>query len=207
MKKERLKRWCAGLCAAALVAAIPTFAFATSTAAENEINDSTPSGNTSVTAKVSTQPDPNDPVYVIAIPQKVDFGTLQQPATNTDSYKKTTITVRCVEANDIPNDKWIAVLVKDKTATSAADSFKLVKDNAENITLDYEMLYNDNSIQNQKWYTNGFLFNGFKKAGDTATDTLRLNQKQLYGKDMNTYAGTYTGTLTFYTRLAGINDN
>ena len=204
MKKGKFKKLGAGLCVAALVVGTPTFVFATGT--EKELNDSTPSGNTSVTAQVSTRPDPNDPVYVIAIPQKVDFGTLQQPATDSNSYKKTDITVKCIEANNIPNDKWIAVLVKDSRATSSADPFRLVKDNAENITLDYEMLVGDNSILEQPWYTNGYLFNAFKNPGDVATNTLRLNQKQLYGKNMATYAGTYTGNLTFYTRLASFDD-
>ena len=68
----------------------------------------------------------------------------------------------------------------------------------------YEIMYNDASIQNGTWYDNGFLFNVFMKAGQTATDQLRLNRNQLYNKDLSTWGGAYTGTLNFYTRVRNV---
>ena len=61
------------------------------------------------------------------------------------------------------------------------------------------------SIQNGTWYDNGFLFNVFMNAGQSATDQLRLNRNQLYNKDLSTWGGgAYTGTLNFYTRVRDV---
>ena len=204
MRNKKFKKGMAGLCAALLVAG--TVGMAVQASGTTDLDDTTPGGNTSVIAKVDTSDDPYAPTYIIAIPQKVDFGNLRQPVTDTNAYKTTDITVKCTQAVNIPTGSTIAVLVKDSTASVETDPFVLIKDDGNSVKLNYEMLVGGESIQNQTWYNNGFLFNSFTQAGQEATNTLRINQRQLYGKDLSTYGGTYTGTLKFYTRLASIGD-
>lgn len=205
MKNVKVKRWLTGLFAAAVVAVTPVYALAAE-GDEKDLDNVTPSGETSVTASVDGE-SPTAPSYVIAIPSKVDFGTIKQPAAEANSYVTRDITVRSVTITNLPTGSAVAVLVKDSAATQQTDPFKLVKDNNDGIYLTYQILNpSGNSIQDEQWYTNGFLFNAFTASDQTATNTLRLNQKQLYGKDLATYAGSYTGTLNFFTRVADIND-
>lgn len=199
--KKKLLRKIAGLCAVAMLMLTPVCAFA------EDLDDTTKSaGDTSIIANVSGSV-PGGPTYLITIPSSVNFGTLQQPVSNTNSYKTMDITVTAKEITNLPNGSAVAVLVKDATATAEADPFKIIKDGNNQIALEYQMLTpSGNSIASQQWYTNGFLFNAFTKTGDVATNTLRINEKQLYNKDMNQYAGAYTGTLNFYTRIASMED-
>ena len=43
----------------------------------------------------------------------------------------------------------------------------------------------------------GYNFAYFKNQGQSATGTIRLNQKQLYGKNIAEIAGDYSGTMVF----------
>ncbi|CDC41018.1 unknown [Clostridium sp. CAG:352] len=43
----------------------------------------------------------------------------------------------------------------------------------------------------------GYYLGDFQNTGDSKTGTLRLNQKQLYGKDIAEIAGDYSGTIVF----------
>lgn len=146
------------------------------------------SGDTTVTATVEENPNKAD--YIIRIPETVDFGTIKQPETEGDAYSYKDITVECVKAENLEAGTGIAVLVKDATATGNTDPFLLTHNTNKDCALTYEIMYNDASIQNGTWYDNGFLFNVFMKAGQSATDKLRLNRNQLYNKDLSTWGGS-----------------
>ena len=159
-------------------------------------------GDTTVTATVEENSNKAD--YIISIPETVDFGKIQQPETEGNAYSYKDITVECVKAENLEAGTGIAVLVKDATATGNTDPFLLTHNTNKDCALTYEIMYNDASIQNGTWYDNGFLFNVFMKAGQSATDQLRLNRNQLYNKDLSTWGGAYTGTLNFYTRVRNV---
>ena len=48
---------------------------------------------------------------------------------------------------------------------------------------------------------NGYMFVMLKDANDTLNATLALNQKQIYGQNLNDLAGEYSGTMTFHTEI------
>ena len=165
-------------------------------------NEDKKMGDTQVTATV--EENENKASYVIQIPDTVDFGKIQQPETEGDAYSYKDITVECVKAENLEAGIGIAVLVKDATANGNTDPFLLTHNKNKECAMTYEIMYNDASIQNGTWYDNGFLFNVFMKAGQSATDQLRLNRNQLYNKDLSTWGGAYTGTLNFYTRVRNV---
>ena len=162
-------------------------------------------GNTEVTATV--EENTNKASYVIEIPDTVDFGKIQQPETEGDAYSYKDITVSCITADNLAAGNAIAVLVKDATATDMSDPFLLTHNANSDCVLTYEIMNNDESIQNGTWYANGFLFNTFTAAGQEATDQLRLNRGQLYNRDLSVWGGQYTGTLNFYTKIVNVYAN
>ena len=62
----------------------------------------------------------------------------------------------------------------------------------------------DISAQNR--YANGYLLTGFEKAEESVTGTLKLDQNQLYGVDLSSWAGNYQGTINFFSRIASLDD-
>ena len=68
----------------ALSMAVATMVTASTAAFAAELTLSSTTGNTEVTANIQ---DPGAVNYIITIPDKVDFGTLTQPETDTDSFK------------------------------------------------------------------------------------------------------------------------
>lgn len=162
-------------------------------------------GNTEVTATV--EENTNKASYIIRIPDKVDFGKIQQPETEGNVYSTIDIKVSCVEAENLAAGNGIAVLVKDATATESSDPFRLTHNANSDCVLNYEIMNNDESIQKGTWYANGFLFNTFTAAGQEATDQLRLNRGQLYNKNLSVWGGQYTGTLNFYTKIVNVYAN
>lgn len=199
MKARNFKRWVAGFCAAAMLAGVPAmvgYASGIST-----LTDTQQTGETSVTAEV-VQND-NQPTYAIVIPDTVDFGQIQQPTTSETAYVSTTITVQCERAENLASGQAVSVLVRDNTATYERDPFKLA--NNMGGELQYEMIDEaGRSIQNNAWFDNGFPYAAFTGGGQDEVMTLRLNKAQLYGKDLTTWGGQYSGTLTFTTRIASI---
>lgn len=159
-------------------------------------------GDTTVTATVEENSNKAD--YIISIPETVDFGKIQQPETEGNAYSYKDITVSCIKAENLEAGTGIAVLVKDTTATGNTDPFLLTHNTNKDCALTYEIMYNDASIQNGTWYANGFLFNLFTGADQSATDKLRLNRNQLYDKDLSVWGGQYTGTLNFYTKIVDV---
>ena len=159
-------------------------------------------GDTTVTATV--EENENKAAYVIEIPDKVDFGKIQQPETEGNAYSYKDITVSCIKADNLGAGNGIAVLVKDASAAESSDPFRLTHNTNSDCVLNYEIMNKDESIQNGTWYSNGFLFNLFTGAGQEATDKLRLNRNQLYNKDLSVWGGQYTGTLNFYTKIVDV---
>lgn len=206
MNNTKFRKFMAGMCMAAVcvagIAVSPVTAFADETT-ETTLDATNKEGNTEVTAEVVA--DSSNPTYEIVIPKKVDFGKIQQPTTEKDNYVSTDITVKCKKAEGLESAQAVAVLVKDVTAQDEKSPFVL-KNNAGG-ELQYEMIDSTGTeIHNTTWYPNGFLFSSFTGGGQVSTDTLRLNRAQLYGKDLAQWGGAYTGTLHFYTRIAGIGD-
>lgn len=197
---KKAKKWAAGLCMAAMLAATPALAVCAS-----ELNKSNPSGTTTVEANVAESA-PENPTYVISIPAKVDFGTISQPNTEGTNYQTTDITVTCSSLEGLQQRQAIAVLVKDATATMDTDPFKLTNANGAELTYDLIMSSDSSNIKGSTWYANGYLFTSFTAAGQSAQNILRLDRGQLYGQDLALYGGKYTGSLTFYTRVAGVGD-
>ena len=159
-------------------------------------------GDTTVTATVEENLNKAD--YIISIPETVDFGKIQQPETEGNAYSTKDITVSCIQADNLAAGNAIAVLVKDASAAESSDPFRLTHNENSDCALTYEIMNNGESIQNETWYSNGFLFNLFTGAGQEATDKLRLNRNQLYNKDLSVWGGQYTGTLNFYTKIVDV---
>lgn len=203
MDNAKLKRWMAGICAAGFVAGMSAMAAFADEATETTLMEMSNAGDTTVKAEVVENT--NNPTYEIAIPKTVNFGQIQQPTTEKDSYVSTPITVKCTKAENLESGQTVAVLVKDGTAQDEKSPFVLT--NNKGGELQYEMFDStDTEIHKTTWYPNGFLFASFTGGGQTSTDTLKLNVAQLYGKDLAQWGGEYTGTLHFYTRIAGIGD-
>ena len=194
------KKLVAGFMAATMmVSVMSTGVFAKELNPDSETNKA---GDTQVTATV--EENENKAAYVIEIPDKVDFGKIQQPETEGNAYSTKDITVSCIQADNLAAGNAIAVLVKDASAAESSDPFRLTHNENSDCALTYEIMNNGESIQNETWYSNGFLFNLFTGAGQEATDKLRLNRNQLYNKDLSVWGGQYTGTLNFYTKIVDV---
>ena len=187
------------MAATMMVSVMSTGVFAKELNPDSETNKA---GDTQVTATV--EENENKAAYVIEIPDKVDFGKIQQPETEGNVYSYKDITVSCIKADNLGAGNGIAVLVKDASAAESSDPFRLTHNENSDCALTYEIMNSDESIQNGTWYANGFLFNLFTGAGQEATDKLRLNRNQLYNKDLSVWGGQYTGTLNFYTKIVDV---
>lgn len=198
MSRSNFKRWVAGLCAATMLAGVPAMV---GYATNNTLTDSNPGGQTEVTAEVTA---PATVSYIIAIPDKIDFGQIQQPSTGATSPVSKTFTVSCVTADGLASGQGIAVMVKDETAATQDDPFVLVNDNIGSNQLFYQLFNSQGmDITSATWYTNGFLFATFSGAGQESNGTLTLDRAQLYNRD-TTWQGRYTGKLNFYTSVASV---
>ena len=159
---------------------------------------------------------PGDVSYIITIPDHVDFGTLIQPETETDSYKFCELNVEATQLNNLAKNQKVAVYIKD--SSSGDGRFLLTQQGASDpfyIPYDiYDHTVNDQTVSsaipvnrsaNSK--AQGYLLYDFgsESAGKVQTAVLALNQKELYKKDLSVIAGNYSGTITFYSEL--ITDN
>lgn len=200
MKARNFKRWVAGLCATAMLAGAPAMV---GYATDIELTRENTTGETTVKATVVEND--NQPTYTIMIPDTVEFGQIQQPTTAADAYVTTSITVKCTNVSNLGSEQAISVLVKDSKGDGPNSQFLL--NNSTGGELAYEMLNEaGQSIQNTTWYSDGFLYAAFTSAGQSKPMTLRLNKAQLYGKDLATWGGEYTGTLNFTTKIGSITD-
>lgn len=198
----------------ALSMALATVAAASTTAFAAELTNTNPSGSTEVTAKILS----GEVSYVITIPDKADFGDLEQPAEAGDSYKDVNYTVTATDIKNLPSNSRIIVYVKDENADPENTQFYLTQQVESNPTqLIYDVYdkpseeINDsiNSVNQSSTFDQnyGYQIVLFSKTGQSLTGTLRLNQAQLYGKDINEIAGDYSGHMVFSSSIYDIPTN
>ena len=185
----------------ALSMAVATMVTASTAAFAAELTPSSTTGNTEVTANIQAS---GEVSYTITIPDKVDFGTLTQPETDTDSFKDVNFTVTATKIENLSDTDYVIVRVKNEGATVDDSAFYLTQKTSPNTKFIYDV-YNVSPIED--YYLpfavvpmtepNGYFFVAFDKVGAKTTGTLRFNQKQLYGKDISEIAGDYSGTMVF----------
>lgn len=172
-----------------------------------------PDGSTEVTAKIEGA-GPGEVSYIITIPDKVDFGTLAQPETDQDSYKYIGFNVVATELNNFSVRDAVSVHMKDSvsddgqfylTQKDSASPFKMSYDVYEHVVddanrLDYTPM-NENDAGEYGYHLCTFTSGSEGAVQDV---TLALNQRKLYGQDLNTIAGDYSGTMVFHSTLTTI---
>lgn len=192
-----------GLIAAAVVGTLPMSVRA------NDVTEANSDADTTVSGTVSSEV--RNPSYVISIPSSIDFGALKKPATNINAYKDIPFEIKMVSLSDLQEGQVVAVLVRDSSWATGPDEptsrFSIVK-TPQNLL--YDVYTGSNSPEaavnvhdNATWYQNGFLYGSFGvgSAGKNIPGALRLNQKQLFDKNLADYEGNYTGTLKFHTAI------
>lgn len=190
--------------AACIAAAL---AFCTLPAGAQTLTDINPSGDTTVTADVAN----GDVTYIISIPDKIDFGRLTPPENDSAPHpKEESYTVEAMEINGLQKGtSRVVVLMKDAVANSG---FQITGRDTANMgkTLSYSVFVRvddlDEDISTNTRYANGYLLTGFDKADESVTGTLKLDQNQLYGVDLSSWAGNYQGTIRFFSRVASLDD-
>lgn len=188
----------------ALSMALATIATASTAAFALELNQDSTTGNSEITANIQS---PGAINYTVTIPEKVDFGTLTQPDTNTDSFKDVKFEVKATKVENLPDRKRLAVYVKDQNATVDDGLFYITQKTSPNTKLTYDV-YDTSKIEDidyplaeDEMDPDGYLFKYFRHTGEYLVGTLRLNQKQLYDKDIYEIAGDYSGYMVFTTLI------
>ena len=195
---------------AGVIAATATVSVSAATLTEQN-----PDGSTEVTARIEGAA-PGDVSYVITIPDKVDFGTLKQPETNeSDSYKYLGFEVVATELNNLETRQAVSVFIKDSTSDDG-QFYLTQKDTANPFTIAYDVYENtvdDNNIvdytpMNQSGDTGeyGYHLCTFTSGAQGAVQnvTLALNQKNLFGLNLDDIAGDYSGNMVFHSALTTI---
>ena len=191
----------------ALSMALATVATASTVAFALELDQDSPKGNSEITANIQS---PGAINYTVTIPDKVDFGTLTQPETDTDSFKDVNFEVKLTTIENLPLRSRIAVYVKDQNATVDDDLFYITQKTSPNTKLTY-YVYDTSVIEDIDYPltdgemgADGYLLEYFERAGENLRGTLRLNQKQLYGKDIYEIAGDYSGYMVYTTSIVSL---
>ena len=189
----------------ALSMAVATMVTASTAAFAAELTPSSTTGNTEVTANIQAS---GEVSYTITIPDKVDFGTLTQPETDIDSFKDVNFTVTATKIENLSDTDYVIVRVKNEGATVDDSAFYLTQKTSPNTKLTYDM-YDRKRIgdfdiplnKGKMVNPDGYYLVDFRHTGESKTGTLRLNQKQLYGKDISEIAGNYSGTMVFISSI------
>lgn len=197
----KTKKIFATLLATALVATTVTAVSAA------ELTNLNPDGQTEVTAHISGEV--GEVNYIITIPDKIDFGELVQPSEDVNSYKDMNFTVKATEMN-IDEGSYVSVYVKDQNATVDAPEFNIVQKTTPYTAFEYDV-YDEATIgedtlsftDSATMTENGYHLASFSSAGQELVGSLRINQKQLYGKDLATIAGDYSGYMIFHSAITG----
>lgn len=196
------KRWIpAATLMLVMAAGLPVFA-------AGEMTNSSQTGATEVTAKVQDT-DSGDVTYAISIPQKIDFGMLTRPETSNPDVKTKQLSVTLVEVSGLDEaTQRVAVLAQD--STFGTEQFSLVGQEANNSdkNLDYTVSTTGGNITSGKPYVNGYLITAFREEdlNNPVQLTLSLDQSQLYDAPLSEWAGSYSGTIRFYSKVADIYD-
>lgn len=170
-----------------------------------------------VTARILGENEPGEVSYIVSIPDKIDFGTLVKPADAGDSFVEIPYTVRAEKItglDDADHQNWyVRIQVRDKTyEMDEQEQFYLSQTTASypevsigKHTLLYTICLGDSNanVEDNTSFKNehGFNIAFFHETGDEVTGKFRLNQHQLYGKDLNEYAGEYSGSAVFHTSI------
>ncbi len=203
--------------AAVLILGMQSTVFASTT---TDLSETSQSGNVTVTGTVE---EPASPTYVITIPASIDFGTLEAPDTDEDDYKSVTFDVTASSFANFSSGTGVAVLVKDSNdeKNNVGDwGAKFYITNEDSISLEYSILDPDGDDISAGDLTreSGLLYyvfdaasvTGSSDSSMTVTGTAMLNQRQLYGLDLededSAYLGDYEGTLNFYVRVVYMSD-
>lgn len=192
-----------------MVVATTAFIPTTVRAEGEKLTNIEPAGDTSVKADIING-ESGDVSYIISIPEKIDFGTLQMPADDTVAHpKKVDFTVSAVEINNLDTTtSRVAVLMKD--ASTGTKTFQITGASGTNNSkiLTYNVLSSAGvDITSGTNYTNGYLFAAFSAAGQSINGSLSLEQNQLLKDNkLENWAGDYLGTINFYTAIASISD-
>ena len=179
-----------------------------------DLSDVSPAGDTAVTAKVVAD-DPGSVTYVVSIPDKIDFGDLEQPADSYSHPKDKDATVTAETITGLSANYRVAVFVKDAADTAEDPSFRVIGQDPANQgkVLTYTIKNNstDAYLTEGTRYTNGYFVGLFEKGaaendgnGDSVKLRLSLDQAQLFDEYLPEWAGNYTGTLNFYTAVSSV---
>lgn len=196
----------------ALIMALAVLAVSAFAVSAKELTNTNQDGSSEVYANIQGD---GEVSYVVEIPDSVDFGTLTQPDTDTDSYVYQNFDVTLTSVSGLQSNQRVSVWVKDSNASVGVDeNFYLTQQNPSGGLDAFKMTYdvygeevNDGNIAKKtainsgEMGENGYMFGMFKDANDTMHSTLVLNQKQLYGENLNDLAGDYTGTMTFHSEV------
>ena len=190
---------------------------ATVSVAAGTLTNTKDSDETEVTARILGEDEPGEVSYVVSIPDKVDFGTLVKPADASDSFVEIPYTVRAEKItglDDAAHQNWyVRVQVRDKTfELDEREQFYLTQKTVSypeassgKKTLNYTICIGDSNanVEDNASFKNehGFNIAFFHATGDEVKGKFRLNQHQLYGKDLNEYAGEYSGSAVFHTSI------
>lgn len=158
---------------------------------------------TTVTASI-TADTPGEVSYSIAIPNTIGFKELKQPDTDTDSFKDVYFAIEATSIQNLPEGKQVLVRILDKNTSDADNNqFFITQEESPNTRLTYDIFghtqidSDDSPVNRGELKEGGYLIAAFSREGDSTTGTLRLNQRQLYGKDISEIAGNYTGGIVF----------
>lgn len=170
------------------------------------LSDTNPTGDTDVKAVVAN----GDVTYTIAIPEVIDFGKLVPPDTDTEALKEIEDSITLTSlSGTLPSLSGIAVLAKDSVSSR---DFRLIGQDAVNSgkTLDYSIKTIGGDLATQgTFYTNGYAVAIFKSADDKDKPislTFSIDQRQLFGQDLSQWAGSYKGTINFYSGIKSTSD-
>lgn len=194
---------------AALIMALAVLATSAFAVSAKELTNTSPDGSSEVYANIQGD---GEVTYVVEIPDSVDFGTLTQPETDTDSYDYLSFAVTLKEVSGLADNQRVGVWVKDQNAVLGEDEQFYLTQQADDtpfkMTYDVygeevndENIGSKTSINSGEMGENGYMFVMLKDANDTLNATLVLNQRQIYGQNLNDIAGNYSGTMAFHTEI------
>lgn len=201
-----------------VIAAVFSMVFAASAVISVSASNLTPNSNESgvdVSAKIAGEDEPGNVSYIITIPDKLDFGTLAKPENDsTDNFKDVKFDIKATEVKGLPESGWyVRVKVKDQGykiddeerffITQKTVSYPDVSKGGNKFEYSfYTGSGNDlNPITNNRKDENGFNVAFFNATGQTAGCQIRLNQNQLYNKDIKEIAGDYSGCVVFHSSI------
>ena len=161
-----------------------------------------PDYNTEVTATIAGS---GNVTYIITIPSKIDFGTLTQPKTDEDSYKYVEFEIEATKTA-LTEGRYISIYLKNYNESDK--KFYITQQDVESpFEISYD-IYTERAYDSYKTLIsdsdelteNGYHITTFENGTEGAVQPchVALNQKALYGQDLDEIAGTYSGTITFH---------